>query len=117
MPDESDIGEEFPDPRVELSICLDLGHREGEGSGARGLVGHRRRLSHDYVTCKGDRTPRSAVEAIAARWRDGAAAMLRGEEPVEWTVGNSTNRKELGELLARRTNLLEEWALDDELWL
>src|SRR3569833_2243658 len=34
----------------------------------------------DYVTCSGDRTPRSGIDAIAARWREASALLARGEQ-------------------------------------
>jgi hypothetical protein len=70
----------------------------------------------DYVTCTGDRTPRSAVEVFAARWRDGAAAMMRGERVPDWSVGNASNALELAPLLAARAELLAEWVRDDAMW-
>jgi hypothetical protein len=100
----------------------------------------------DYVTCTGDRTPRSAGEGEvgcvfdeisnlvepterpptegragqtshgrrgAARWKDGAAAMMRGERLPNWAVGNAENALELAPLLAARAELLAEWGRDD----
>jgi Domain of unknown function (DUF4826) len=70
----------------------------------------------DYVTCTGDRTPRSAVEELAVRWREGAAVMMRGQPPLDWSVGNSGDISELAPLLASRAELLVEWSRDDDLW-
>jgi hypothetical protein len=70
----------------------------------------------DFTTCTGDRTPRSAVEEFAARWREGAAAMMRGDQIPDWSVGNSENALELAPLLASRAELLAEWGRDDGLW-
>jgi hypothetical protein len=67
----------------------------------------------DYVTCTGDRTPRSAVEELS---RAAAAAMLKDEPLPDFSVGNPQNAGELAPLLARRAELLAEWALDDSLW-
>jgi hypothetical protein len=70
----------------------------------------------DHLTCTGDRTPRSAVEEFADRWREGAAAMMRGERLPDWSVGNAGNALELAPLLAARAELLADWGRDDEMW-
>jgi hypothetical protein len=70
----------------------------------------------DYVMCTGDRTPRSAIEEFAVRWRDSAAAMIRGERLPNWSGGNAKNALELAPLLAARAELLKEWGRDDGLW-
>jgi hypothetical protein len=70
----------------------------------------------DYVRCTGDRTPRSAIEEFAVRWREGAAAMMRGQRLANWWVGHAANASELAPLLAARAELLAEWGRDDEMW-
>jgi hypothetical protein len=70
----------------------------------------------DFVSCTGDRTPRSALEEFAVRWREGAAAMMRGERLPDWSVGNAGNALELAPLLAARAELLAEWGRDDGMW-
>jgi hypothetical protein len=45
-----------------------------------------------------------------------SAAMLKGEEVQGCRVGNPENRRELGELLASRAELLNEFAEDDDAW-
>ena len=144
MRDEADIREELPDPWIEQCRRQIRGYLAAqsvqhgsigevpawsvypyvsiwaiESGSAPGRVGWWVIVGDcptDYVTCTGDRTPRSAVEQFAARWLQGAAAMLRGEEPPEWTVGNAGNALELAPLLASRAELLEEWGRDDALW-
>ena len=70
----------------------------------------------DYVTCTGDRTPRSAIEAIAARWQEAAVLLAKGEQHPNFTVGNEDSALELAPLLAARAKILDEWAADDSIW-
>jgi hypothetical protein len=46
----------------------------------------------DYVTCSGDRTPRSAIEAITARWREASASLAKGEQHPDFAVGDRERR-------------------------
>lgn len=70
----------------------------------------------DYVSCRGDRTPRSAVKEISSRWLAASAAMLKGEEVPGFSIGNAENRRELSQLLVSRAELLEEFAEDNSVW-
>jgi len=70
----------------------------------------------DYVSCTGDRTPRSAIEQISARWRDVAKALGRGAQHPDFSVGNPENASELGPLLAARSEILRQYAIDDNAW-
>jgi len=70
----------------------------------------------DYVTCTGDRTPRSAIEMIAARWREAATLLKDGKQHPKFTVGTAEAARELAPLLAARAELFEQFALDDSTW-
>ena len=70
----------------------------------------------DYVTCSGDRTPRSAVEAITARWREASASLAKGEQHLDFVVGDTDRAHELAPLLAARAEILARWTADDSIW-
>ena len=70
----------------------------------------------DYVSCSGDRTPRSAICEISQRWADASAAMKRGQALDGFTVGNPASAQELEPLLAARASILAEWVNDPSLW-
>jgi hypothetical protein len=70
----------------------------------------------DYVTCSGDRTPRSAIDAIAARWREASALLARGEQHPDFSVGDSDSAQALAPLLAARAEILSRWTADDSMW-
>ena len=70
----------------------------------------------DYVTCTGDRTARSAIEMIAARWREATALLKNGKQHPQFTVGTPEAARELAPLLEARAELLEQFALDDSIW-
>jgi hypothetical protein len=73
-------------------------------------------LPTDYLTGRDAVDARSALGAFAARWREAAACMLRGEEPADVTIGDREGRRELGDLLRRRAKIFQEWADDDAMW-
>jgi len=70
----------------------------------------------DYVSCTGDRTPRSAVEQICIRWKEAAEALGRGDQHPDFSVGNPRNALELAPLLAGRAEALRQYAIDDDVW-
>jgi hypothetical protein len=70
----------------------------------------------DYVSCTGDRTPRSAIEQISARWREVAEVLGRGEQHPDFLVGNADAATDLATLLAARSEILRRYAIDDEAW-
>lgn len=70
----------------------------------------------NYVTCTSDRTPRSAIEMIAARWREAAALLKNGKQHPQFIVGKAEAARELAPLLAARAELFEQFALDDSIW-
>jgi Domain of unknown function (DUF4826) len=70
----------------------------------------------DYVSCTGDRTPRSAIEQFATRWQEAAVALARGEQHPDFVIGDPENAREVAPLLAARAELLRKFALDDALW-
>jgi hypothetical protein len=70
----------------------------------------------DYVSCTGDRTPRSAIEQISVRWGEAAVALARGEQHPDFSVGNAGAAIELAPLLAARSETLRQYAIDDNVW-
>lgn len=70
----------------------------------------------DYVTCTGDRTPRSAIETIVQRWRDTAERLLNGEKEPAFAVSDPESARKLGALLASRVAALGDLLADDSVW-
>jgi hypothetical protein len=70
----------------------------------------------DYVSCTGDRTPRSAVEQIWVRWKEASELLARGEQHSDFVVGNPETAAELAPLLAARSDILRRYAIDDDAW-
>lgn len=70
----------------------------------------------DYVACTGDRTPRSAVEQIWVRWKEVSEALAKGEQHPDFAVGNPKANHELAPLLAARSEILRQYAIDDDAW-
>jgi Domain of unknown function (DUF4826) len=64
----------------------------------------------DYVSCTGDRTPRSAIEQISARWREVAEVLGRGEQHPDFLVGSADAATDLATLLAARSEILRRYA-------
>jgi len=73
-------------------------------------------LPTDYLSGKDAADARAALGAFAARWEEVSTYMLRGENHPTIRIGRSRNLKELGDLLLRRANILQEWVKDDSLW-
>ncbi len=73
-------------------------------------------LPTDYLS-GGDATDaRSALVAFARRWQEVAERMRRGEDHPDMSVGAPENRTELGDLLSRRAEVIQDWVRDDSLW-
>jgi hypothetical protein len=74
----------------------------------------------DFAPCTGDRTPRAAVEEIAARWRAAAIFLAQGDQHPDFDVGDiaiATSRAvELAPLLAERARVLEKYLADEDIW-
>ena len=70
----------------------------------------------DYVTCTGDRTPRSAIEAIVERWREISEQLTRGEPHPAFAVSGADSARKPGDLLALRVRALTELLADDSVW-
>jgi Domain of unknown function (DUF4826) len=70
----------------------------------------------DYVTCSGDRTPRAAIEEIAARWRQAAPFLARGEQHPDFVIGEPGNARDLAPALAARAEALNCLLQDDAIW-
>lgn len=73
-------------------------------------------LPTDYLSALDANDPRSALMAFCRRWRDVSVYMLRDEEHPTIKIGYPQNRRELGDLLRRRADILQKWAEDDEIW-
>ncbi|HEY0799258.1 MAG TPA: DUF4826 family protein, partial [Steroidobacteraceae bacterium] len=71
----------------------------------------------DYVSCSGDRTPRSAVREISQRWADAGATLKRGEAPKGFAAGDSEDAQKHQPLLAARAAMLTEWVNDPSMWV
>jgi hypothetical protein len=70
----------------------------------------------DYVTCDGDRTPRTALRRFASRWREAATLLAQGRQHAEFTVGNPNEARNLAPILAARAEALSAIADDDDAW-
>jgi hypothetical protein len=70
----------------------------------------------DYVTCRGDRTPRAAMRDFASRWRAAVPYLSRGEQHPDFVVGRPGEAKNLAPLLAERAQALEAFAADEDIW-
>jgi hypothetical protein len=73
-------------------------------------------LPTDYMSGDDAIDARAALTAFAARWREVSAYMLRDEDHPNIKIGRSDNRKELGDLLNRRAEIIQEFADDDQMW-
>jgi len=60
----------------------------------------------DYVTCEGERTPRSAVRAFAARWLEAADFLEKGEQHPDFQVGEPEEARSLAPMLRARAKVL-----------
>jgi hypothetical protein len=73
-------------------------------------------LPTDYMSSAEGRHPREALAAFAARWREAAACMKRGEPHPEISIGSPENAAELAPLLDTRAQTMAEYARDDANW-
>jgi hypothetical protein len=60
--------------------------------------------------------PRKAIKAIAERWLSYVDENNKGRKPENCGIGKQESFEELAPLLAKKANLLLEWAQDDSLW-
>lgn len=70
----------------------------------------------DYVTCHGDRTPRTAARDFGERWQAAAAAMMAGKAPDGVSFGERSQWPELAPLLDGRAKFLLYVASKDDEW-
>jgi len=70
----------------------------------------------DYISSDDGRHPRDAMKALARRWTEVSAFMLRGEKHPTCNIGTPDQWPELGDLLRRRAELIRDFAENDELW-
>ncbi len=73
-------------------------------------------LPTDYLSGHDATDARTALAAFAGRWREVSAYMLRGEEHPTVRIGGARDRREFGDLLSRRAQIIEDWTHDDEMW-
>jgi len=73
-------------------------------------------LPTDYLSGNDASDAREAMTAFAHLWRETADCMLRGEEHPTLKIGPPAMRRELGDLLRRRAEILRDWIDDDEMW-
>jgi hypothetical protein len=68
----------------------------------------------DYMTCGSEQNSADILLAFAARWRDAAKHMARGEQPDGFTIGDLSKARELAPLLATRAELLHDLAMEEK---
>lgn len=76
-------------------------------------------LPTDYVSsaaCEPPQHPRKAARAIAERWRQAAEAWSEGREHEGFRIAGPNLHQDLAPLLAKRAEILIEWADDDSMW-
>ena len=73
-------------------------------------------LPTDYLSGNDAVGARSALAAFAKRWREVSGYMLRGENHPTLKIGGPDNRRELGDLLLKRAQLIETWVNGDDIW-
>ena len=70
----------------------------------------------DYVSFHDADHPRDAMRHFSRQWAVVSSFMLRGEPHPERAIGTPDQWPELGDLLRRRSQLLQKWADDDAIW-
>ena len=70
----------------------------------------------DYLPGQDATDARSALAAFSSRWRHLAGYMLRGEVHPTIKIGSPHDAPELGDLLQRRAQILDDWVNDDGIW-
>ena len=70
----------------------------------------------DYVKEDGTCHPRNALKSLLDIWRSYIPHMKNGTQPPNVKFGDGSNIIEFGQLLEDRVKILEDWALDDDLW-
>ena len=70
----------------------------------------------DYVTARGDGSPRTAVRDIAAQWQAAVPYLARGEQHPDFALGRSEDARTLAPLLSARAEALLRLADEDDLW-
>jgi hypothetical protein len=72
-------------------------------------------LPTDYISSVDARDPRAAMRQFARNWADFAPHLLKGRQPPGTVIGSVAD-PEVGDLLQRRSAILQSWADDDEVW-
>jgi hypothetical protein len=70
----------------------------------------------DYISAKGLRHPRDAMRKVADEWKEVSTYMLRNEPHPDTRIGRAEDWPELGKLLLSRSEILCEWADNEEIW-
>jgi hypothetical protein len=73
-------------------------------------------LPTDYLSGHDATDARTALAAFAKRWREVSSYMLRGEAHPTIKIGRPDDCQKLGDLLCKRSEIIEEWSNDDAMW-
>lgn len=73
-------------------------------------------LPTDYMSGSDADDARAALAAFACRWREVSSYMLRGEEHPTIKIGTTDSRREFGDLLRRRAEIIKQWVDDHSMW-
>ena len=73
-------------------------------------------LPADFMESSEETGVREVLQAFATRWRELSLCLSSGKHHPTLNVGNLENQQELGALLQRRAELLQQWANDDSIW-
>ena len=110
-------GNVAPEPEWFLAPCISVWTVESlKIPGAPGWWAISGDLPTDYLIAADATTARGALREFARRWAEVSACMLRGEEHPTVKIGTEGNRRELGDLLQRRAEIIQQWADDDTMW-
>ncbi len=73
-------------------------------------------LPADFLSAEDARDARQAMRVFVSRWRHLSDCMIRDELHPTLRIGRPQGQRELGELLQKRADTLQEWADDDSIW-
>jgi hypothetical protein len=73
-------------------------------------------LPTDYLSGHDATDARTALAAFSTRWRNVAGYILHGEDHPTIRIGRPQDGHELGDLLQRRAQILDDWVNDDGIW-
>lgn len=88
----------------------------GSVSGARSFWAISGDLPTDFLSADTLPDPRSAVRAIAERWELVARYMTEGKQHPTISIASHMEQGHLADLLAKRAQMLADWAAREEVW-